>query len=121
MSANSIYRGDDTAAFGHNFIRVKIKNPALYPLSKIEAVTNGGCCIKNIEITDPDNFKHEEITLFINYDSDDTQKLYLGANTLNMVAYDMQNRRYTCKQTFIFYAQNGVITKNGKRCKRIKG
>ena len=116
MSANSIYRGDDTAAFGHNFIRVKIKNPALYPLSKIEAVTNGGCCIKNREFTDPDNFKHEEITLFINYDSDDTQKLNQGANTLNIVAFDEHDRQKTCAQTLTFYAQNGVITKNGQSC-----
>jgi hypothetical protein len=113
---NAVFKTDDTGAFGNSFITITVKNPNLYPISKILAVTNSGCCIDNKVFTDPDNFQREEITLTVNYSSDESAKLNQGANNLNLVAYDDKNRQKTCPQTLIFYAQNGVITRNGQPC-----
>lgn len=114
MSTNAVFKTDDTGAFGNSFITITVKNPSLYPISKILAVTNSGCCIANKEFTAVDNFQREEITLTVNYTSAESSKLNQGANTLNLVVYDEQGRQKTCPQTFTFYAQNGVITKNGQ-------
>ena len=51
MSSNAVFKGDDTAAFGNNFIKITIQNPDRYPISKIEAVTNSGCGISNKPFT----------------------------------------------------------------------
>lgn len=111
-----IIKTDDTGAFGNSFITITVKNPKLYPISKILAVTNSGVCIPNKEFTDENNFQTETITLTLNYSSDETAKLNQGANILNVVAYDEQNRQYTCPQVLTFYAQNGVISRNGQSC-----
>lgn len=114
--ADAVYKTDDTSAFGNNFITITVHNPDLYPISKILAVTNSGVCIENKVFIDPDMFQTETITLYINYSSDETTKLNQGANILNLVAYDDQNRQKTCPQTLTFYAQNGVLSKDGKPC-----
>lgn len=116
MSTNSIFKGDNTAAFGNNFITVTIKNPLLYPISKLIAVTNSGTGIPNKQFTDENNFQSETITLIINYSSEETCKLNQGSNLLNMVAYDLEGRQYTCKQSLTFYSKNGVISRNGQSC-----
>lgn len=115
MADNPIFKGDDTGAFGNQFITITVKNPLLYPISKIKFVVNGGNCIKPKVFTDENNFQTEEITLTVNFTSDETTKLN-ATNTANLVAYDMNGLQYTCPQTLTFYAQNGVITKNGQSC-----
>lgn len=115
MNSNAIFKTDDTGAFGNQFITITVKNPNLYAVSKLIAVTNSGVCIPNKSFTDPDNFQRENITLTVNYDSKESAKLN-NTNTLNLVAYDEQGRQKTCPQTLTFYAQNGVITKNGQSC-----
>lgn len=112
--SNSIIKTDDTDAFGGHFGVVKILNPKSKAISRIEVVTNSGTCIKNKQYTDENDFKTGEIVLIIDYSSDETARLNQGANTLNVVAYDNQDRQLTSPQTFIFYARNGVITKNGR-------
>lgn len=115
MSNRAVFKGDDTSAFGNQFITITVKNPNLYPVSKIEAVTNSGVCIPNKPFTDPDNFQRENITLTVNYSSQESTKLN-NTNTLNLVAYDEQGKQKTCPQTLTFYAQNGVISRNGQSC-----
>ena len=113
MSNNTIFKTDDTGAFGNNFIEITVKNPHMYPISKIVAVTNSGVCIPNKIFTDPENFMEENITLYVNYSSQETAKLN-ATNTLNLVVYDEQGRQATCPQALTFYAKNGVISKNGQ-------
>lgn len=115
MNDNTITMGDDTGAFGNNFLTIKVQNPLLYPISKIEFVTNSGMCIPNKIFTNENNFQIETITLTVNYTSEETSKLNI-TNTGNLIAYDMQNQQYTCKQSITFYAENGVISKNGQPC-----
>ena len=114
MSSNAIFKGDNTGAFGHNFITITVHNPNQYPISKIEFVTNSGACIVPKPFTDPNNFQQETIELVINYDSTETPKLKNGANVGNLVVYDMEGRQTTCQQSLTFYAKNGVISKNGQ-------
>lgn len=110
-----VFKTDDTGAFGNQFITIKVTNPQLYPISKILFVVNGGVCIPPKEFTDEDNFQTEEITLTVNFSSAETARLN-ASNTGNLVAYDMQGLQYTCSQTLTFYAQNGVILRNGQSC-----
>ena len=112
---NPVYKGDDTGAFGNQFITITVKNPDLYPISKIEIITNSSCCIPIKTFTDADNFQRETITLTVNYSSDESAK-FNSTNTVKLVAYDMQGLQKTCPQTLTFYAQNGVIRKNGQSC-----
>lgn len=112
----SIIKGDDTGAFGNQFITITVKNPNEYPISKLIAVTNSGIGIANKTFTDPNNFQREDIELVVNYTSAETSMLNQGANILNLVAFDDQGKQSTCPQSLTFYAKNGVISKNGKCC-----
>lgn len=112
---NAIFKGDDTRAFGNNFITITVKNPNLYQISKLVVTTNGGICIPDKIYTDADYFAKEDITLYVNYSSAETPKLNNGANVVNLVVYDMNNYPQTCPQYKTFYAQNGVI-KNARPC-----
>ena len=110
---NPVFKGDNTGAFGNTFITITVNNPLLYPISKLVFVTNGGCCISNKEFTDENYFQTETTELIVNYSSDETTKLN-STNVGNLVAFDMQGRQLTCPQALVFYAKNGVITKNGQ-------
>ena len=113
---NTIIKTDDTNSFGGHFGTITIHNPQLIPISRIEVVTNSGACIKNKPYTDSNNFLRELIELTVDYTSEETTRLNQGANTLNVVMYDINNKQKTCLKSLTFYAQNGVITKNGKSC-----
>lgn len=111
MSTNNpIFKGDDTGALGNHFITIKLKNPELYPLSKLKFVVNSGCEIAPKEFTDENNFQQTEIELVVNFSSEETSKLN-ATNTGNLVGYDMENRQFTCPQTLTFTAKNGVLCK----------
>lgn len=110
MATNAIFKGDDTGALGNHFITIKLKNPELYPISKLKFVVNGGCGIAPKEFTDENNFQQEEIELVVNFSSEETSKLN-ATNTGNLVGYDMENRQFTCPQTLTFTAKNGVLCK----------
>ena len=116
MASNAIFKGDDTSAFGNTYITITVKNPLLYPISKIEFITNSSMCIPAKIFTDPtNNFQTETITLTVNYTSAESAKLR-DANVGNLVAYDMNGKQATCQQSLTFYAKNGVISRNGQSC-----
>lgn len=110
---NAIFRGDNTAAFGNNFITITVKNPQLQEISKLVFSVNGGQITRTF--TDETYFKAENITLQVNFDSEETAKLN-NVNTGNLIAYDMLNRQCTCSQSMTFTAKNGVICKNARPC-----
>lgn len=110
----SIFKGDDTSAFGGTFINIKVRNPDLYPISKILFVVNSGVIVK--KFTDDENFQRAETDLTVNFDSKETQMLYL-INVGNLVVYDKDGKQETCQEYVQFNAQTGVIT-NVKQCCR---
>lgn len=102
-----IYKGDNTAAFGNNYITIYLNNPLEYPVSKAEFVVNNGCP-KLQPIENP------VFPLVINFTSEQTAQLQAN-NTGKLVVWDSQGRQLTCKGTLTFSAQNGVIY-NGCQC-----
>ena len=107
----TIFKGDNTAAFGANFLTISVINPELVKISKIIFVVNGG--IIKREWTDENFFQEPETTLAVNFDSTETQKL--SANNIgNLVTYDEYGSQYTCEQYVTFTAKSGVI--NNVKC-----
>lgn len=108
MTDKRIFKGDDTDAFGNNYITIHIANPLQMPISKIIFSVNGGMLQKTF--TDESHFTDENIELIVNFNSQETAKLN-ARNVGNVVAYDMRNRQKTCPQSLVFSAINGVIYK----------
>ena len=108
----SIFKGDDTRAFGGNFINIKVNNPDLYKISKLVFSVNGGIITKTF--TDNEFFQRAETNLTVNFSSEETLKL-TGVNVGNLLAYDEYGYQETCVQSVQFNAQNGVIN-NAKCC-----
>ena len=102
---NSIYMGDNTAAFGNNFITINLENPLEYPISKAVFVCN--CLTKT--------FENPVFPLVINFDSKETAKLR-SSNTCFLVVYDSEGRQKTCTGNLTFKAQNGVLPNGGDCC-----
>ena len=112
--AQGIFKGDNTGAFGNNFITIKIKNPDLFKINKVVFSVNSGCIKKTF--TDPNYFMQAETILTVNFDSSETMKLNEGANVGNVIYYDEQDRQDTAPQSIRFFAQNGVIKNVGCCC-----
>lgn len=108
MSANTpVTKGDNTAAFGNNYITININNPLGYVISKAEFVVNSG----NPKLQPIEN---PQFPIVINFTSEQTAQLQAN-NTGKLVVWDEQGRQLTCKGTLNFSAQNGVIC-NGCQC-----
>lgn len=102
----AIFKGDNTAAYGGNFLTISVLNPQLVKISKIVFVVNSGV-IKR-EWTDNNFFQVAETTLTVNFDSEETKKLS-ATNVGNLVTYDEFGRQCTCPQYVTFNAKSGVI------------
>jgi hypothetical protein len=105
MSSNAIFKGDDSGAFGNNFITINLDNPLGYPISK--AIFVCGCIQKP--------FKNPVFPLRINLTSQETVKLR-SSNVCYLVVYDSEGRQKTCQGSLTFNAQNGVINNGGICC-----
>ena len=93
-----IFKGDDTAAFGGQLIRVNLVNPHDFVISRLVFVCNS--IIKT--------FDSPVFPLIINLTSEETLKLSL-INVCYFVAYDEEGRQWTFRRTFSFNAKNGVL------------
>ena len=100
----AIYKGDNTGAFGNNFITINLDNPLGYTVSK--AIFVCGCIQKT--------FENPIFPLIINLNSEETANLR-SVNTCYLVVFDSNGLQKTCKGTLTFKAQNGVIG-NGTCC-----
>lgn len=98
MSTNAIFKGDNTQAFGNNFLTINLNNPLNYAISK--AVFVCGCLKKP--------FNNPQFPLIVNFNSQESQTLRPN-NVGYLVVYDEQGRQRTCNGTITFKAQNGVI------------
>lgn len=93
-----IFKGDNTAAFGNNFITINIDNKNHYEISR--AVFVCGCIKKS--------FENPVFPLVVNFSSEESAKLNFK-NVCYLVVYDSQGRQQTCIGSFTFGAQSGVI------------
>lgn len=99
MSTNiPIYKGDNSGAFGNNFITINLENPLEYPISK--AIFVCGCIRKE--------YPNPIFPLVINFSSAETSH-FKDSNICYLVVYDSEGRQKTCQGTLTFKAQNGVI------------
>lgn len=94
----TVYKGDDTGAFGNTFITINIENPQEFIISKAIFVCN---CIKKV-------FKNPHFPVIVNFSSEET-KLLKPSNICYLVVYDEEGRQKTCTGTLSFNAQSGVI------------
>lgn len=99
MSSNiPIFKGDNSGAFGQDFITINLNNPYGYPISK--AIFVCGCLQKT--------FQNPQFPLVINFTSQETSN-FNSLNTCYLVVFDQQGRQKTCQGNLTFKAQNGVI------------
>ena len=96
--SDAVFKGDNTGAFGNNFITIYLDNPDGYEISKVIFVCG----------TIQKAFNNPIFPLTINLSEAETAKLRVS-NVCYLVAYDAYNRQRTCQGTLTFNAQNGVI------------
>lgn len=107
MSTNAIFKGDDTGAFGNNFITINLNNPNQYVIKKAQVYVNS--CPFREPIINPD------FPLVVNFTSQETERLR-PTNVMNLVAYDSENRPKQCNGSLTFNCQNGVISNVRRSC-----
>lgn len=104
----AIYKGDDTGAFGNNFITITLKNPENLQVTKAQFVVNGGCpYIEPVE--------NPDFPMVINFNSEQTEQLR-ATNVGKLLAWDFKNRRSTCVGQVTFDCKNGVICNVRRTC-----
>ena len=92
------FKGDNTGAFGGNFITIDLVNPYEFEVSK--AIFIVGCVKKE--------FENPVFPLTINFDEEESKRLNFK-NTAYLVVYDSEGRQKTCKGTLNFPMKEGVI------------
>lgn len=95
----ALYKGDDTIAFGGNFLTINVVNSTGVGISK--AVFKCGTIIKT--------FKDPQFPLTINLTSEETDKLSCK-NTCYLAVYDIDGNKRTCEGSFTFQTKAEVVT-----------
>lgn len=96
---DSIHKGDNTAAFGKNFISIEIENPENVEVSKL--IFKTGCITKIFE-------NPTEFPLIVNFTSEETARLnYVNVGYLE--AFDSEGRPEQCEGSLTFIVKNGVF------------
>lgn len=90
-SKATIYRGDDTAAFGGTLMRINVTNNTPYTISKV--VWTSGTIRKEFE--NPSN------PIVVNLTSEETMKLSTD-NICQVACYDQYGRKMTIPKTLKF-------------------
>lgn len=100
---DTVFKSDDTGAFGIDFITINFKNPLGYIVTKAEFMVVNNPNLPNKEFDNP------VFPLRINFDRTETAK-FLNVNICRLRVYDENGLRKTCKNTLTFYAEDGAIT-----------
>lgn len=98
MSNDMVFKGDDTSSFNKNFIKIDIRNPNGFIISKAIFVCG---CIKKV-------YNNPSFPIIINFDSKESQ-LLRPVNIGYLVVYDENGKQRTCNNILKFKAKNGVI------------
>lgn len=92
-----MYRGDDTSAFGGNFLTINVINETGFLINKAIWV-----CGEIQKVFDSPQFP-----LVINLNSKETKQLY-NENTCYLVCFDEDGRQMTAEGSLTFNTQAGV-------------
>lgn len=89
-----IYKGDDTGAFGANFLTISLENAENVTISKAVFRCN--------EITK--EFENPVFPIKINLTAEETSMLYED-NTCYLAVYDEKGLKKTCEGSFVIQTQ----------------
>ena len=95
----SIYKGDDTDAFGFNFLTVILENAEFYTITKAEIRI--GVVKKTVE--------NPVFPLRISLNKEETAQLNIWCNKCYLAVYDKEGKKYTCEGTLNFKASPKVV------------
>lgn len=94
----AIYKGDDTGAFGQNFIKVNFLQADQYTVSK--CIFQCGPVQKI--------FTRPQFPIYINFSSTETKRLY-QESTCYLQVFDENGLKITCEGTLSFTAKPQVV------------
>ena len=95
---SNLHKGDNTKAFGGNYITIYLDNPAEFVISKV--IFSVGCIVKE--------YPNPEFPLKVNFNSKETAALNY-VNTGYLTAFDEFGRERVCDGSITFYVVNGVL------------
>ena len=95
----TIYSGDNTGAFGNNFITIRANIPDGHVISMAKFK------VGNLPVM---SFPNPEFPLIINLTSAQTRQLQ-QQNTCYLAVYDELGRKATCKGSLTFVTKNEVV------------
>lgn len=95
----TIRKGDDTNAFGFNFLTVNLENASQYVITKAEIKI--GTIKKTVD--------NPVFPLHISLNKSETEKLNEQNNMCYMAIYDTQGRKYTCEGHLSFKVDPKVV------------
>lgn len=94
----SIYKGDDTQAFGGSFLTINLEGSEEFIISK--AIWRSGSIVKEIQ--------NPEFPITINLTSEETSKLAQD-NVCYLAVFDANGLKKTCEGSFRFCAKVRVV------------
>ena len=95
----TIYRGDNTGAFGNDFITIRAKVP------EGQVIKQAKFKVGNLPVM---TFDNPEFPLVVNLTSAQTSQLK-QQNICYLAVYDSEGRKATCRGTITFVAKEEVI------------
>ncbi len=106
----TIYKGDDTNAFGENFIKIDVQNTAGYTISK--------CIFQCGPIQKV--FVRPQFPIYVNFSHVESERLYQQSECFLQI-FDEKGLRKTCKGSLNFTAQPKVVDNEYRRTTSYNG
>lgn len=100
----SIFKGDDTGAFGQNFIKIDFTNADQYTISK--------CIFQCGPVQKV--YTRPQFPIYVNFTHEESKRLY-QASECYLQVFDEKGLRQTCTGTLTFTAKPQVIADESRR------
>lgn len=100
----TIYKGDDTNAFGQNFLKIDLSAPDNYTISKV--IFQCGPVQKV--------YVRPQFPIYVNFSSEESKRLH-SISECYLQVFDEKGLRQTCQGTLTFTAEPGVIANEPRR------
>lgn len=106
----TIYKGDDTNAFGQDFIKIDLTGAEGYTISKV--IFQCGPIQKV--------YTRPQFPIYVNFTHNESSRLY-QESVCYLQVFDEKGRRQTCEGTLSFTAKAKVISDEQRRATNIRG